>query len=234
MRTTWIRRAAVAAIMTCGGMAWAQDSAPKADPPKDKQPEKAPAATPGQPEKSQDEKKERYVYVNLKTTLGEIVLELDGEKAPISVKNFVEYLESGHYDGTIFHRVIPGFMVQGGGFDKDMKQKSTKSPIRNEWKNGLKNVRGSIAMARTSDPNSATSQFFINVADNAFLDQDRGDGAAYAVFGKVVKGLDVCDRIVASKTVVRGGMRDVPETPIVIEKATKLSAEDGAKAKGGS
>jgi peptidyl-prolyl cis-trans isomerase A (cyclophilin A) len=226
----------VAAAMLMGAASAAQDQAPANQP--EKQPEQPGKADPGKADpgkdarkdesKAGDEKKERFVYVSLKTTLGQIVLELDSEKAPISVKNFLDYVESGHYEGTIFHRVIPGFMIQGGGFDKDLNQKRTRPPIRNEWKNGLKNVRGSIAMARTNVADSATSQFFINVKDNPFLDEPR-DGAGYAVFGKVIQGMDVCDRIVAVKTVRRGGMADVPESPIVIEKATKITPEEAKK-----
>jgi len=167
--------------------------------------------------------------------MGDIVLELDSEKAPLSVKNFVEYVEAGHYEGTVFHRVIPGFMIQGGGFTSDLNQKKTRAPIKNEWKNGLKNERGTIAMARTSVADSATSQFFINVKDNAMLDQPR-DGAAYAVFGRVVKGMDVADKIVASPRGSKRGpmgmpMDDVPESPITIEKITRMTAEEGEKAK---
>ncbi|MDX2131603.1 MAG: peptidylprolyl isomerase [Planctomycetota bacterium] len=198
------------------------------------QPEQ-PAAKPGEakPETPQAPAKERYVYMRMTTTLGEIVLELDSEKAPLSVANFEKYASEGHYAGTIFHRVIPGFMVQGGGFTADMNQKKTNPPIKNEWKNGLKNVRGSIAMARTNVADSATSQFFINVKDNGFLDEPR-DGAGYAVFGRVVRGMDVVDKIVGVKTTTRRGMGDVPEAPITIERVEKMSAEDGAKAKAGT
>ncbi|MFJ3369911.1 peptidylprolyl isomerase [Pseudomonas sp. NPDC086251] len=157
-------------------------------------------------------------HVLLDTTNGQIEIELDPVKAPISTKNFLEYVDSGFYNNTIFHRVIPGFMVQGGGFTKEMQQKDTKAPITNESKNGLHNVRGTLSMARTSNPNSATSQFFINVKDNDFLDQ--GDG--YAVFGKVVKGMDVVDIIVNSQTTVRGGMKDVPADPVFIKSAKRI------------
>lgn len=157
-------------------------------------------------------------HVLLETTNGQIEIELDAVKAPISTKNFLEYVDSGFYNNTIFHRVIPGFMVQGGGFTQQMQQKETKAPIQNESKNGLHNVRGTLSMARTSNPNSATSQFFINVKDNDFLDQ--GDG--YAVFGKVVKGMDVVDIIVNSPTTVRGGMKDVPADPVYIKSAKRI------------
>ncbi len=159
--------------------------------------------------------------VKLTTNHGDIVLDLDEAKAPISVANFLAYVDKGHYDGTIFHRVIPGFMIQGGGFGADMKQKATAAPIKNEWKNGLKNAKYTVAMARTSVPDSATSQFFINVADNAFLDQSR-DGAAYAVFGKVTQGSDVVDKIAAVRTSNKGGHGDVPVDAVTITKVTRL------------
>ncbi len=168
---------------------------------------------------------EKTVRITMQTSMGDIVLELDRENAPISTENFVNYAKKGHYDGTIFHRVIDGFMIQGGGFTPDMRQKPTDPPIKNEWKNGLKNVRGSIAMARTSIPDSATSQFFINVVDNPFLDQPNG-GAAYAVFGRVVEGMDVVDKIRNVKTANKGGHGDVPVEPIVIEKVT-VAGEEG-------
>jgi len=154
-------------------------------------------------------------HVLLDTTNGQIEIELDPVKAPISTKNFLDYVNSGFYNNTIFHRVIPGFMVQGGGFTQQMEQKVTKDAIKNEHKNGLVNVRGTLSMARTSAPDSATSQFFINVKDNDFLDQ--GDG--YAVFGKVVKGMDVVDIIVNTPTTMRGGMKDVPADPVLIKSA---------------
>jgi len=154
-------------------------------------------------------------HVLLDTTNGQIEIELDPVKAPISTKNFLDYVNSGFYNNTIFHRVIPGFMAQGGGFTQQMQQKETKAPIKNEHKNGLANVRGTLSMARTSVPDSATSQFFINVKDNDFLDQ--GDG--YAVFGKVVKGMDVVDIIVNSPTTTKQGMQNVPSDPVFIKSA---------------
>ncbi|MEY4022216.1 MAG: peptidyl-prolyl cis-trans isomerase [Pseudomonadota bacterium] len=157
--------------------------------------------------------------VVLTTNHGAITLELDVEKAPKSVENFVTYVKSGHYDGTIFHRVIDGFMIQGGGFDPDMKQKSTNDPIDNEAENGLKNDRYTIAMARTSDPHSATAQFFINVGDNDFLNYPGSDGWGYAVFGKVTEGEDVVDAIRAVKTGRKSMFSDVPVETVVIEKA---------------
>ena len=155
--------------------------------------------------------------VRLATTLGDIVIELEPARAPKSTENFVAYVKSGHYDGTIFHRVIGTFMIQGGGMTADMKQKPTRAPIPLESRNGLNNVRGSVSMARTSDPNSASSQFFINVVDNAFLDAANArDGNGYAVFGKVVSGMDVVDKIKAVPT----GPGDVPLQPVTIKSAT--------------
>ena len=161
--------------------------------------------------------------VKLHTNHGIITLELDAEKAPVTVANFLAYVESGHYDNTVFHRVIDGFMIQGGGFTADMVQKPTKAPIPLEASNGLKNDTYTIAMARTSNPNSATSQFFINVKDNAMLNAPQPDGHGYAVFGKVVSGMDVVDKIRASRTSVQRGMGDVPVEPIVIRSATVLN-----------
>ena len=157
--------------------------------------------------------------ITLKTNLGDIVIELDEENAPISSENFKQYAEEGHFDGTIFHRVIKGFMIQGGGFLPDMMQKATRAPIENEAKNGLKNERGSIAMARTMEPHSASAQFFINVKDNGFLDYPGQDGWGYAVFGKVVEGMDVVDKIENVATGNKAGHQDVPVEPVVVEKA---------------
>jgi peptidyl-prolyl cis-trans isomerase A (cyclophilin A) len=156
----------------------------------------------------------------LSTSLGDITIELDTVKAPISVKNFLAYVDAGHYDGTIFHRVIPDFMIQCGGFTPDMAQKKTNAPIKNEANNGLTNEPYTLAMARTSDVDSATSQFFINLADNVFLDHGKRD-FGYAVFGKVVKGTEVVDKIGAVKTGRAGGHADVPVTPVVINSARK-------------
>ncbi len=161
--------------------------------------------------------------VKLQTSLGDIVIKLDQAKAPASVANFLAYVKSGHYDGTIFHRVIPGFMAQGGGFTEKWDQKSTQAPIKNEANNGLLNKRGTIAMARTSDPQSATAQFFINYADNAFLDfkGETQQGWGYAVFGEVVQGMDVVDKMATVPTGRGGPMpTDVPQTAIVIKKAS--------------
>jgi peptidyl-prolyl cis-trans isomerase B (cyclophilin B) len=159
--------------------------------------------------------------IKLTTNQGVITLELDAEKAPKTTANFLSYVEAGHYDGTIFHRVINGFMIQGGGFTPDMQQKPTQAPIENEAGNGLKNARGTIAMARTNDPHSATAQFFINVTDNDFLDfrAPSGNGWGYCVFGKVVEGLDVVDKIKGVKTGNKGFHQDVPAEDVVIEKA---------------
>ncbi len=162
------------------------------------------------------------VTVIIETTKGNITLELDGEKAPGTVANFVTYAKSGHYENTIFHRVIPGFMIQGGGFDADMKQKSTNPPIRIEADNGLKNLNGTVAMARTNDPNSATSQFFINVKDNGFLDHTAPtpQGWGYTVFGKVTDGMDTVSSIEAVRTATSHGQQNVPVDEVVIRKVT--------------
>jgi peptidyl-prolyl cis-trans isomerase A (cyclophilin A) len=156
--------------------------------------------------------------VVLETSLGQIRIGLNQAKAPKTVDNFVQYVKAGHYDGTVFHRVIPGFMVQGGGMDANLKEKATRPPVRNEGKNGLRNSRGTISMARTNDPDSATAQFFINVADNAALDFGIR-GAGYAVFGEVLEGMDVVDRIVAVPTTTRAPHANVPVTPVVIKTA---------------
>ena len=162
--------------------------------------------------------------VELHTNKGVIRLSLDSEKAPKSTENFLAYVRSGHFDGTIFHRVIDGFMIQGGGFEPGMKQKPTQAPIANEANNGLKNKRYTIAMARTNDPHSATAQFFINVSDNAFLDHSSPtpQGWGYAVFGEVVEGQDVVDAIKGVKTGSKGFHQDVPVEDVVIEKAVEV------------
>jgi peptidyl-prolyl cis-trans isomerase B (cyclophilin B) len=162
--------------------------------------------------------------IELDTTKGKIVLELDAHSAPKTVKNFLAYVDAGFYDGTIFHRVIPGFMVQGGGFTADMKQKGTRPPIDNEADNGLRNERGTIAMARTSDPHSATAQFFINTVNNDFLNyrNKSSQGWGYAVFGRVTEGMAVVDAISQVKTDTRGPFRNVPTEAVMIKKATQL------------
>ena len=166
--------------------------------------------------------------VLIKTNVGDITVELDPDKAPATVKNFLSYVDDGHYAGTQFHRVINGFMIQGGGYTADFKEKDTRAPVANEADNGLKNGRGTIAMARTSNPNSATAQFFINHADNDFLNH-RGktpQGWGYAVFGHVVSGMDVVDKIAAVPTgVAANGMTDVPKTPVVIESISRVDAK---------
>ncbi len=161
--------------------------------------------------------------VQLQTSKGDITLELDDAKAPASVANFVEYVKSGHYDGTVFHRVIPGFMIQGGGFEPGMRQKPTRAPIQNESANGLTNDRYTIAMARTSAPHSASAQFFINATDNGFLNKAQAqDGWGYAVFGKVSAGTEVIDAIEQVKTARSGGHGDVPVEDVLIQRATVL------------
>jgi peptidyl-prolyl cis-trans isomerase B (cyclophilin B) len=162
--------------------------------------------------------------VKLTTNFGDITLELDAAKAPITVANFLQYVESGFYEDMIFHRVIDGFMIQGGGFDVNMKQKSTKDEIKNEADNGLANDKYTIAMARTSIPDSASSQFFINGADNDFLNHTAptSSGWGYCVFGKVIEGMDVVDKILKVKTTSKAGHRDVPAEPVVIEKASVI------------
>ena len=156
----------------------------------------------------------------LETNMGEIHITVDAEKAPITAKNFTDYVEDGLFDGTIFHRVIPNFMIQGGGMNEDMQQKTTKANIENEAKNGLKNVKYSVAMARTMAPHSASSQFFINVADNQFLDFPGQDGWGYCVFGEVVAGQDIVDKIEKVETINLGGHSDVPGEAVIITKAS--------------
>ena len=179
----------------------------------------APATTPAK--KADSTATAAAPKVLLKTSLGDITLELNPEKAPKSVDNFLTYVKSGFYDGTIFHRVIDGFMIQGGGFTADLRQKKTRAPIAIESKNGLSNLRGTLAMARTMDPNSGTAQFFINTVDNPRLDYAGDANPGYAVFGKVVSGMDVVDKIRAVETGAQGPFAsDVPKTPVVIEKAS--------------
>ncbi len=169
--------------------------------------------------------KEKPVVL-LSTSLGDIRIELDAEKAPITVKNFLDYVNAGYYDGTVFHRVIPGFMIQGGGLTADMKDKNEgkRPPIKNESSNGLKNDAGTVAMARTSAPDSATSQFFINVKNNDFLNKDQAqDGVGYAVFGRVVEGMDVVRKIEQVKTTTKGPHQNVPVDPVTIRSAKVVS-----------
>jgi len=163
--------------------------------------------------------------VKLTTNFGDITLELNADKAPITVANFLKYVENGFYDGVIFHRVIDNFMIQGGGFDQNMKQKATEAEIKNEADNGLSNDNYTIAMARTAIPDSASSQFFINVNDNDFLNftAPNASGWGYCVFGKVIEGMDVVDKIKKVDTTTKAGHQDVPESPVIIEKATLCS-----------
>jgi len=182
------------------------------------------------PEQTMEAKESNIVEakkVRLETSMSDIVIEVDEKAAPVTVKNFLRYVEEGFYDGTIFHRVIPNFMIQGGGFTEDMAQKQTHPPIANEAKNGLKNDRGTVAMARTNNPDSATSQFFINHKNNDFLNFAGPDKPGYAVFGRVVEGMEVVDKIAAVETATRGGMRDVPVKPVVIKSAKVVPMKKG-------
>ncbi len=184
-----------------------------------------PPAAPVQPEAAEKTSRSSCIpmkakpMVKLHTNHGFIVIALDPEKAPISTENFLGYVASGHYNGTIFHRVISNFMIQGGGFTEDMSQKPARAPIQNEAKNGLKNDPYTLAMARTSDPHSASSQFFINVGNNGFLNYPGQDGWGYAVFGKVIEGMDVVDKIKMVPTGDKAGYQNVPTDPVIIEKA---------------
>jgi len=162
--------------------------------------------------------------IKLTTNHGDILIELDTEKAPATCANFEQYVRDGHYDGTLFHRVINGFMIQGGGFDTSFNQKPTRAPIENEAKNGLKNLTGTLAMARTMQPHSATAQFFINVSDNGFLDYPGQDGWGYCVFGRVVEGMETVEAIKGVATGSRHGHQDVPVSDVIIEKAEILDA----------
>jgi cyclophilin family peptidyl-prolyl cis-trans isomerase len=218
MKTTLTRSAATALALLLASLAPSAGAQEQETPPPAK-PDQPPAV-----EENRD-----VAYVKMETTQGDIILELDREKAPISVRNFLQYAKDEHYDGTIFHRVIPRFMIQGGGMTRDMKEKGTREPIQNEWRNGLKNKRGTIAMARLGGrPDSATSQFFINVADNAFLDEPR-DGSGYAVFGKVVAGMTTVDKIVKVPTASRGMHQDVPVDPVIIEKVREIPEDEAKK-----
>jgi cyclophilin family peptidyl-prolyl cis-trans isomerase len=178
----------------------------------------APAVAAEEPQ----EQERNTVMILMKTSKGDIKIELDREKAPKTVENFLGYLEAGHYNGTVFHRVMNGFMIQGGGFDADMKQKPAPRTVENEADNGLKNIVGSIAMARTPDPHSASAQFFINVADNAFLDYPGQDGWGYCVFGQVVEGMDVVDAIKVVSTGNRGAHQNVPTDPVLINEVSVI------------
>ncbi|MEY3021448.1 MAG: hypothetical protein RIS86_646 [Planctomycetota bacterium] len=169
-------------------------------------------------------------YAVMRTNKGDLVLELDRAKAPVTVENFVRYAKKGFYDGTVFHRIVPGFVIQGGGFEPSGVQKKTDAPIDNEWQNGLKNLRGTLSMARTADPKSATSQFFVNLKDNDSLDRPISGGAGYAVFAKVVAGMGTVDAIAREPRGVRNSMQDWPVKDVVIEKVVLVSKEDADKA----
>ncbi|MGA1461981.1 MAG: peptidylprolyl isomerase [Steroidobacteraceae bacterium] len=162
--------------------------------------------------------------IKFETSLGDFTIELDAAKAPVTCENFLAYVDAGHFDGTVFHRVIPGFVIQGGGMTEDMEQKPTGKPIENEATNGLKNLRGTLSMARTNDINSATSQFFVNLVDNAFLDHQGPRNYGYAVFGRVIQGMEVIDAIAAVKTGRRRGHDDVPMEPVIVRSATRVNA----------
>src|SRR5450432_4869299 len=161
--------------------------------------------------------------IRFQTTHGDFTVELFDKDAPISVENFLRYVDDGHFDGTIFHRVVPGFVIQGGGFIEDMTQKKTKAPVKNEADNNLKNSRGTLSMARTNDINSATSQFFVNLKDNDFLDHSRGN-FGYAVFGKVTKGMEVIDKIAAVETARKRSFDDVPVEPVIMKSVRRIPA----------
>lgn len=211
---------ALAALIGC------YDERPATPQPRNPAPTEAPKAEPGSPSpaggKPSTQPAAESNRVKLETNFGAIVIELDPVKAPESTRNFLAYVDGKHYDGTIFHRVISTFMIQGGGFEPGMKEKPTKEPIKNEARNGLKNKRGTLAMARTNAPHSATSQFFINVVDNGFLDYPGQDGWGYAVFGKVVEGMDVVDKIKAVPTHNVGGHQNVPVDDVIIKSARRM------------
>jgi peptidyl-prolyl cis-trans isomerase B (cyclophilin B) len=216
MRSMHISRVAFVALAVVVGTAFAQT------PDAQKKSAAKPAATKASQNSCQQHDKGSLVKVKLTTSMGNLTLELDKEKAPLSVANFVKYVESGHYNGTVFHRVISNFMIQGGGFSKDLQQKNVQAPIKNESTNGLKNDVYTVAMARTGVRDSATAQFFINVKNNDFLNfsGENPSGWGYAVFGKVIEGADVVDKIKAVPTGSGGPFSsDVPTTPVVIEKA---------------
>ena len=231
------KRFLLALVLSLPAVALAQQTQPAAQPAPATKPATKPAAKPAAAPKAAKpatpaatakkaepaETTAAEPRVLLKTSLGDITLELYPDKAPKSVENFLAYAKSGFYDGTVFHRVIAGFMIQGGGFTADLRQKKTRAPIAIESKNGLSNLRGSLAMARTMDPNSATAQFFINTVDNPRLDYAGDGNPGYAVFGKVIAGMDVVDKIRAVPTGAKAPFAsDVPLTPVVIEKVTVL------------
>ena len=213
----------------------AKPAAPAAkDEPKKDEPKKDDKAGGGGGQETKNVAEEKLVFVRMTTSKGDVILELNAEKAPLSVKNFMSYVDKKYYDNTIFHRVIPGFMVQGGGFVADgggIKEKGGQDkPIKNEWQNGLKNEKGTLAMARTMVADSATSQFFINVENNKFLDEPR-DGAAYAVFGRVLSGMEVVNEIVKVKTTNKGPHQNVPVEAVTIVSMVKITADEAKKGK---
>ena len=199
------------AALLFASVATAQETAPAATAPK------APAATAA------------AEFAVMRTNKGDIVIEFDRAKAPITVENFVGYIKDGFFDGTVFHRVVPGFVIQGGGFTPAGEQKKTKAPIDNEWQNGLKNKRGTLSMARTTNPKSASSQFFISLKDNDMLDQPISGGAGYAVFGKVISGMEVVDAIATAKRGTKNGMGDWPVEDMLVTKVEMISKDDADK-----
>jgi cyclophilin family peptidyl-prolyl cis-trans isomerase len=213
------RAVALATILASTVLVAAPAHATQAEPVKPTLPPASGAATTPATQAPAAPVKDKVSYVRFLTSMGPILIELDETNAPVSAANFAEYAKSGFYDGTCFHRIIPGFVVQGGGFTTDMVQKQTRAPISNEWQNGLKNRRGTLSMARLGGrADSATSQFFMNLVDNGMLDTPR-DGAGYAVFGEIVEGMDVVDAMAKAPTGMSKGMRDVPKQAIVLEKA---------------
>ena len=217
MKWTWL---GLTVALAGGSLAWAQETLDAPPVPGDAATTVAAAA---EPAPAPEQAKETDMVL-IKTTLGDIKVKLAADKAPLTVANFLAYVDAKHYDGTIFHRVIDGFMIQGGGFDANMRQKPTQAPIKNEAANGLRNRRGTLAMARTMVVDSATSQFFINVKDNGFLDFRSPDpqGFGYCVFGEVVEGLDVVDQIKGVRTGVKAGMSDVPLETVEIVSVTRV------------
>jgi cyclophilin family peptidyl-prolyl cis-trans isomerase len=212
-----IKSIVVLAAFATASAALAQDKPAPAPAPEAKPAQAAPAAA-------------ALEYCVFHTNKGDIFIELDRAKAPVTVENFVGYIKDGFYDGTVFHRIVPNFVIQGGGFDTQGVQKKNKAPISNEWQNGLKNKRGTLSMARTAAPNSATSQFFISLKDNDMLDQPISGGAGYAVYGRVISGMDIVDEIAKAKRTVKKGMQDWPIEDIVVSKAEMISKADADKA----
>ncbi len=242
------------ALLALSVFAWSAQplhSAPPTDPPADAPtdapaqdtPAVKPAKTPKAPKQNKGGKPAKakevavvaeFEYAVFHTSQGDIIVELNRAKAPVTVENFTTYIKEGFYDGTVFHRVMPGFVIQGGGFTPKGDQKKTKSAITNEWQNGLKNKRGTLSMARTEDPNSATSQFFVSLKDNDSLDLPISGGAGYAVYGKVIAGMEVVDAIAATPRGVKNGMKDWPTSDITVTKSEMLSKADAEKLAPGS